>query len=106
MQDLIPVETARAFSQIFFRQLLAHGLVDLACNEARAALLTAKLPGSSIPALYSRLRDNQLFVQPGAETIEAGGAAVEIKIVYLPAAPQVIVSQPEREAEVEEPARS
>jgi formylglycine-generating enzyme required for sulfatase activity len=88
MQDLIPVETARVFSQVFYRQLLAHGLVDLAGNEARSALLTAKLPGSSIPVLYSRLYDNRLFLQPG-------------NIINLPPAPQDIVSQPDREAEVE-----
>ncbi len=61
MQDLIPVETARGFSRAFYAELLEHGQVDRACNGARAALLTARLPGSSIPVLFSRLIDNQLL---------------------------------------------
>ena len=36
MQDLVPIETARAFSQVFYRQLLQHGQVDLSANQARA----------------------------------------------------------------------
>ncbi|MCP4356617.1 MAG: CHAT domain-containing protein, partial [Chloroflexi bacterium] len=61
MQDLVPVKTAGRFARTFYRQLLEHGLVDLAGNEARAAVLTADLPGSAIPVLFSRLPDNQLF---------------------------------------------
>lgn len=65
MQDAVPVETAREFAGTFYRQLLQHGHVDLASNEARAALLTAGLPGASIPALYMRLRSGMLFGQRG-----------------------------------------
>lgn len=64
MQEAVPVETARTFSRIFYRRLLGHGQVDLASNEARATLLTADLPGSSIPVLFSRLPENQLFLRP------------------------------------------
>jgi hypothetical protein len=65
MQDLVPVDTARQFASTFYRQLLDHGLVDLASNEARSALLTAKLPGAAIPVLFSRLRSNQLLGKQG-----------------------------------------
>ena len=66
MQDAVKVKTTRAFSGTFYRQLLSHGLVDLASNEARSALLAAGLPGSSIPALFSRLPDNRLLTDPAA----------------------------------------
>lgn len=64
MQEAVPVETARVFSQTFYRHLLEHGQVDLASNEARAALMAADLPGSNIPVLFSRLPENQLFLRP------------------------------------------
>lgn len=65
MQDLVPVATARAFATTFYRQLLQHGQVDLAANEARSQLLTAKLPGAAIPALFMRLRDGLLLGKRG-----------------------------------------
>jgi CHAT domain-containing protein len=65
MQDLVPMDTAREFSTVFYRQLLQHGQVDRASNEARSALLTAKLPGAAIPALFMRLRSGLLFGQRG-----------------------------------------
>lgn len=63
MQDRVPVATARHFAGVFYRQLLQHGLVDLAANVARSALLTARLPGAAIPILYTRLR-NGILVEP------------------------------------------
>lgn len=61
MQDRVGVETARGFASVFYRRLLRHGLVDLAANEARAALLAARLPGASIPVLFMRLEDGRLL---------------------------------------------
>jgi formylglycine-generating enzyme required for sulfatase activity len=93
MQDLIPVETARAFSRAFYTELLKHGQVDRACNGARAALLTAKLPGSSIPVLFSRLIDNQLLAEPDPlawSVIER--QSFEPETVYIPAGPFVMGS--------------
>lgn len=65
MQAKIAVTTSQTFSQTFYRQLLQHGQVDLACNEARAAVFTAKLPGAAIPVLFMRLRNGLLFGQRG-----------------------------------------
>jgi hypothetical protein len=65
MQDLVPVETAREFARSFYGQLLQHGLVDLAGNQARAALLAGELPGAAIPVLFMRLRLGRLFGQRG-----------------------------------------
>ncbi|HSN76212.1 MAG TPA: CHAT domain-containing protein [Anaerolineae bacterium] len=66
MQDKVLIATAQAFTATFYRRLLDHGLVDLAANEARSHLLSAGLPGASIPVLFMRLRDGQL-VTDGSE---------------------------------------
>ena len=68
MQDLVPVQTARDFAATFYRRLLTHGQVDLACNEARAALLAARLPGAATPVLFMRLPSGQLLGKPGRIT--------------------------------------
>lgn len=61
MQGAVDTETSRRFAHEFYRQLLQHGIVDLAANQARATLLTRMLPGSAIPLLYLRLPDGCLF---------------------------------------------
>ena len=61
MQELVPIVTAQAFARTFYRRLLAHGMVDLATNEARSHVITARLPGASIPVLLMRLKDGQLL---------------------------------------------
>ena len=62
MQDLVTVEMARQLTQTFYRELLSHGQVDLALNEARAAVMVGEAPGSwGIAMLLSRLQDNRLF---------------------------------------------
>jgi hypothetical protein len=68
MQEKVPIVTAQAFAATFYQQLLSHGHVDLASNEARSAVLTAKLPGAAIPVLFSRLRSGQLLGQRGRIT--------------------------------------
>jgi len=68
MQDLVPAVTAQEFARTFYRQLLTHGLVDLAANEARSGLLTARLPAAAVPVLFNRLRSGELLSQPGKIT--------------------------------------
>jgi hypothetical protein len=65
MQELVPVDTARQFAATFYRQLLVHGQVDLASNEARSSVISVGLAGEAIPVLFSRLRGNQLLGQRG-----------------------------------------
>jgi hypothetical protein len=65
MQDLVPIDTARAFASTFYRQLIQHGQVDVASNEARSAVLTERLPGASLPVLFMRLRSGALFGERG-----------------------------------------
>ena len=50
------------------------GVVDLAANQARAALLTARLPDVAIPVLFMRVPDGRLLALPGVdETAPAPG---------------------------------
>ena len=63
MQDLVPIATARAFAGTFYRQLMRHGLVDVASNEARSALLSAQESGSwAVPVLFSRLPEGMIVL--------------------------------------------
>ena len=72
MQDLVPIDTAKHFAATFYGRLMAHGIVDLASNEARSAVLTAGLSGAAIPVLFSRLRSSELFGQRGQITSDRG----------------------------------
>jgi hypothetical protein len=69
MQDLVTVESVLTFSQTFYQRVLAHGLVDLAVNEARSSLLTAGRPDAAVPVLFMRLKSGQLW---GAEADARG----------------------------------
>ena len=52
--------TRAAFAGTFYEKLLEHGRVDLACNQARVHVQADKLPGSSIPVLFMRLRNGRM----------------------------------------------
>jgi len=71
MQDVVTVATLLEFVRTFYRQLFRHGQIDLASNEARSILLTTKLPGSSIPVLFSRLPNNQLLAMTDSAVKES-----------------------------------
>ncbi|MCB0070437.1 MAG: CHAT domain-containing protein [Caldilineaceae bacterium] len=68
MQDLVEEESARAFTAMLYTQLLQHGLIDLAANQARAALLTGERRGAATPVLFMRLPDGALLGQRGVIT--------------------------------------
>jgi hypothetical protein len=65
MQDNIGMDAARVFAAAFYKQLLNHGQVDLAANQARKSLLADDAGDNqmqvAIPVLFQRLRDGQLF---------------------------------------------
>ncbi|HSD85073.1 MAG TPA: CHAT domain-containing protein, partial [Anaerolineae bacterium] len=61
MQADVTLLTARQFTATFYRQLLAHGLVDLAMNEARSTLITNGRFDAAVPVLFMRLRDGRLW---------------------------------------------
>ncbi|MDM8530004.1 SUMF1/EgtB/PvdO family nonheme iron enzyme [Anaerolineales bacterium HSG25] len=86
MQDLVPVKTAQTFSQTFYRELFSHGQIDLASNQARSAVLTAGLPGSAIPVLFSRLPKNQLLTIPTGDSLPIiTRKPFEPETIYIPA---------------------
>jgi formylglycine-generating enzyme required for sulfatase activity len=108
MQEAVKVITAQAFARTFYRVLFRDGLVDLAANQARSALLTGDLPGSSIPVLFSRLPDNRLLAplpEGALPVIET--RPFEPETVYIPPGPFLMGSQrgegvPDHEAPQEE----
>ncbi|HOU14486.1 MAG TPA: CHAT domain-containing protein [Anaerolineae bacterium] len=61
MQDTIPMAVARELSQDFYRNLLEHGVVDRAMNQARLLLLENGQAAWTVPALFMRLANGQLF---------------------------------------------
>ena len=61
MQDFVTVATARQFSATLYEQLLKHGVIDRAVNEARATLLTLGRFDTATPVLFMRLKDGRLW---------------------------------------------
>lgn len=61
MQDFVPMDDAREFSAAFYRTLLREGAADVAANTGRQAILRANSGNWSIPVLFSRLRDCQIW---------------------------------------------
>ena len=62
MTGQVGLRTAQQFSGQFYTRLLAHGMVDLAMNEARALVQDEWDWG--VPVLFTRLPDNQLLDFP------------------------------------------
>ena len=62
MTEQVGLHTAQQFSGQFYTRLLAHGMVDLAMNEARALVQDEWDWG--VPVLFTRLPDNQLLDFP------------------------------------------
>lgn len=63
MQDAVTITSAREFSARFYKRLLEHGQVDLAMNEARSTLLTARRPDAAAPVLFMRLKSGRLWAE-------------------------------------------
>jgi CHAT domain-containing protein len=61
MQDLITIESASEFGATFYQQLLEHGWVDLAVNQARSTLFTDRCQDAAVPTLLMRLKSGQLW---------------------------------------------
>ena len=70
MSDRVGLGTAQTFGGQFYARLLAHGVVDLAVNEARALVQDEWDWG--VPVLFSRLPDNQLIDFPIGRYYELG----------------------------------
>jgi len=61
MQEVVAIETARAFTHAFYATLTECGLVDVALNAARSQLLTAGCSDAAIPVLFMRLPNGKLW---------------------------------------------
>jgi hypothetical protein len=61
MQADVTMLTARQFTATFYRQVLVHGTIDLAMNEARSTLITDGRYDAAVPVLFMRLRDGRLW---------------------------------------------
>ncbi|MFP4396347.1 MAG: CHAT domain-containing protein [Anaerolineales bacterium] len=65
MQDFLEMEMARKLTSAFYHNLLAHGMVDRAINEARSVLLSDRQVTNDIavavPVIFLRLKSGQLW---------------------------------------------
>jgi CHAT domain len=66
MQENVEMRLASRLTHFFYRRLLDHGLVDLALNEARGALLNEKLGNWAVPVLFIRTSSWRLFTDDPA----------------------------------------
>ena len=76
MQRWVQIWQAHNFFQMFYKELVARGNVEIACNRARAAAYIAAMPGAgddatyaqvAMPVLYSHLSDGMLWLQGGLD---------------------------------------
>lgn len=79
MQDLLPMATARQLTADFHANLLDHGVVDLALNQARSLLWNGAQSGWYVPVLFLRLRTAQLFVQQAVE-LQARDSSISVTV--------------------------
>jgi hypothetical protein len=61
MQDVVPMPLAQQLTADFYRNLLKHGIVDLALNQARLLLFEQEGCDWAIPVLFLRMETGQLF---------------------------------------------
>lgn len=97
MQDLVPIDTAHAFTGVFYRELWTSGEIDRASNRARATILTARLPGDAIPVLYSARASNRLWLA-GADPVAQQQSAPEPAPAARPTRPAKSAAPPKAAA--------
>jgi formylglycine-generating enzyme required for sulfatase activity len=87
MQGNFSFDTAAHFLPVFFRELKADGQIDRALSAARW-----KVRDSAdwwMPVLFSRLRDNQLFLPPQT-ALPLEIQYFEPETIYIPAGPCIL----------------
>ena len=72
MQDRVPMDLAQRLTTRFYHDLLDHGLIDQALNDARLPLFDNGQADWSIPVLFTRLRRGRLFVSDPLRTLQRG----------------------------------
>jgi HEAT repeat protein len=69
MQDLVPMQLAQRLTSKFYQDLLEHGVIDQALNDARLTLFENKHADWSIPVLFMRIRNGCLFTADPLRTL-------------------------------------
>jgi tetratricopeptide (TPR) repeat protein len=86
MQDVVPMDLARQLTADFYRNLLIHGQIDLALNQARLLLFDTEEVDWAIPVLFSRLINNALVDFPSLPSLQRTHELVEATGTILTAA--------------------
>src|SRR5262245_60154907 len=61
MQDFVPMGDARRFATAFYAALIQEGAVDVAANAGRQAIFRSRSSNWSIPVLFCRLKNAQVW---------------------------------------------
>ena len=61
MQDFVPMGDARRFATAFYAALIQEGAVDIAANAGRQTIFRSRSSNWSIPVLFCRLKDAQIW---------------------------------------------
>ncbi len=61
MRDAVQMAVARNLARVFYTQLMTHGVVDRAMNEARGTLDTLNHPQAAAAVLFMRLKSGRLW---------------------------------------------
>lgn len=71
MQDQVTVPTVRTFTSTFYNDLLSHGCVDLAANQARSTLLSGDdALGWGVPVLFLQAPTGEIIApRPAAPSL-------------------------------------
>ena len=68
MQSKVPMALAHRLTLEFYRNLLDHGTIDLALNQARSLLFSTEGADWSIPILFMRVPNGRLFTPDPARS--------------------------------------
>jgi HEAT repeat protein len=68
MQDFMPMADARRFAASFYRTLVLEGAADVAANAGRQEIYRSKSGNWSIPVLFCRLKDSQIWTPDPVRT--------------------------------------
>lgn len=107
MQDLMPMPTAAAFTRAFYEELWQSGQIDRAANRARRVVVTERLPGNAVPALYATRMSLELWTPetgPNAQVLQ--GMSVKIDATAREPEPEVEHEEVDRPEESPELSRA
>jgi hypothetical protein len=94
MQDRMPMPTGAAFTRAFYEELWHSGQIDRAANRARRVVVTERLPGNAVPALYATRSSLKLW-SPETSIEEHVAMDMPEKTLEAIAAPEVPTAAPE-----------